>query len=200
MAKGSPVILMPQVPDYLIEMHYKEKPSLLPSPTTCNVTFCFMACRILRPSKNNELHKHNTSGEIALKCNFRNNYLKTLLNEKARWKDETNIPFVFSRFLIHMEVQWNVQMVRGKRKHELRETRLNGFAKLTHIRSLVSLLRKLTLFPLYLLLWLCLNSKPTSLDKLSGEIHSFYSRLTCFSSGACYSNAWSWSKLHLSGV
>lgn len=89
---------MPQVSDYLIEMHYKEKPSLLPLPTTCNVTFCFMAFRILRPSKNNELHKRNTSGKIALKCNFRNNYLKTLLNEKARWKDETNIPFVFSQF------------------------------------------------------------------------------------------------------
>lgn len=34
---------MLQVLKYLIEMHYKEKSSLLRLPTTCNVTFCFIA-------------------------------------------------------------------------------------------------------------------------------------------------------------
>lgn len=43
LAEGNAVILMPQVPKYLIEMHYKEKSSLLPLPTTCSVTFCFIA-------------------------------------------------------------------------------------------------------------------------------------------------------------
>lgn len=55
-------------------------------------------------------------GKLPLKCNFRNDYLKILLNEKVWWKDETNISFIFCWFIFKPNVKFRCLGERGKKK------------------------------------------------------------------------------------
>lgn len=83
----------------------------------------------LSPPKNNELQKHNASGKIALKCNFRKDSLKMPLNEKAWWKDETNISLIFYWFIFKPSVKFSCLGEREKKKGWLNEISLDDSLK-----------------------------------------------------------------------